>query len=196
MSAMKTPNSTMAAASAATGMTKASAAERSLASLARSISAASDRADDPFDQVVHLLEDRFSLFVRGASGDDFLAGVVLERPLEYRVGPLLHLAEDRVGFLAAGLGHRLAVGRHLDVALLQAAADEVLHRLAFQGFLGGLGVRREPVPLGAGQVAFRRERRLVGGITAHIDPAPLGGLHPHLRAVDVARDDVRPLGAQ
>src|SRR5258708_20640430 len=91
MSGMKTPNSTMAAASAATGMTKASAAERSLASLARSISAASDRADDPFDQVVHLLEDRFSLFVRGASGDDFPPRVVLERPLEHRLDPLLHL---------------------------------------------------------------------------------------------------------
>src|SRR5258708_17193872 len=171
MSGMKTPNSTMAAASAATGMTKASAAERSLASLARSISAASDRADDPFDQVVHLLEDRFSLFVRGASGDDFLAGVVLERPLEHRVGPLLHLSEDLVGFLAAGLGHRRAVRRHLDVALLQAAADEVLHRLAFQGFPGGLVVPREPGPLRPGQGASRRWRRPRGGTASHIETA-------------------------
>src|SRR6266851_1010854 len=136
---MKTPNSTMAAASAATGMTNASAAERSLAPLACSISAGSDGADHSFDQVVHLLEHRLSLLIGRAGRDDFLAGIVLERSLEHRIGALLHLGEDRVGFLAAGLGHRLAVGRHLDVALLQAAADEVLHGRALHRRLGEVG---------------------------------------------------------
>src|SRR5258706_670391 len=193
--AMKPPKRTSAAASAATGMANASAAGPS-ATRARGAganTAASDGTNHPFDQIVHLLEDRLGLLVGGAGRDDLLAGIGLQRTLEDRVAPLLHLGEDTVGFLARRLGHRLPIRRHLHEALLQAAAHEIDHRLAFERGVDVSGVGREPAPFRAGEVALGRQRRLVGVVAADVDAAPLRGLDHHLRTVDVAGDHVHAL---
>src|SRR5258705_2605020 len=198
---MNTPNSASAAASAASGIASASAASATLGAQTLPAlylpclipSLPLYLSIDALDQVVHLLEQRLGLLVGGARRDDFLAGVVLERALEDRVGALLHLGQHGVGLLAPGLGHGLAVGRHLDVALLESAAHEVLHGLAFEGRADVVGVDRQPVPLRAGEVTLRRERRLVDVIAANVDAAALGRLDHDLGTVDVAGDHVDAL---
>src|SRR5882672_12665278 len=99
---MNTPKTTIAAASAATGITSASAAWRHWPSRADAIGVASDLADHALDQIVHLLEHHVGLLVRGPRGDDDVARarVVLQRALEDDEVALHHLRLDRVGVLA------------------------------------------------------------------------------------------------
>src|SRR5215470_12864376 len=113
---MNTPNTASAAASAPTGMRTASAVRLMGAA------AASDLADHPQHEIVHLLERDVGLLLRRAGGDDGLAGVVLERPLEDDVAALEHLRLDGVGVLPRRLGRRRTVRRRLHEPLLQAAA--------------------------------------------------------------------------
>src|SRR6185369_2129991 len=153
----------------------------------------SDLADHAFNQVVHLLQHRVGLLQRGAGGDDFLAGVVLERALEYLKGALHHGRLDAVGLGLGGRRHGLAVGRHFHEAVLEAAAHEVLEGLALHGVLGVHGVHREPVPFGAGEVALGRQRRLVGVVAAGKNAALFGGFHDDLGAVHVTGDHVHAL---
>src|SRR5882724_10142268 len=150
---MNTPKTTIAAASAATGITSASAAWRHWPSRADAIGAASDLADHALDQIVHLLEHHVGLLVRGSGGDDGVAGVVLQWALEDHVVALEHLRLDAVRALARVVGHRAAVGPGLDEAVLQPAAHEVVHRLPGHRVLDVRRVRRRPAPLGAGQIA-------------------------------------------
>src|SRR5213594_2223409 len=126
---MKMPKTTIAAASAAIGITSASAAWRHGPERSDAIAARSDLADHALDQIVHLLEHHVGLLVRGPRGDDGVARVVLQRALEDDEVALHHLRLDRVGVLARRITRRAAVGARLDEALLQAAAHEVVHRL-------------------------------------------------------------------
>src|SRR5713226_5975305 len=106
---MKTPKTTIAAASAPIGMTSASAAGRRRPACAGAMDDASDLADHALHEIVHLLERDLGLLVRGAGRDHGLAGVVLQRSLEEGVVALHHLRLDGVGVLARRRGHRLAI---------------------------------------------------------------------------------------
>src|SRR6267142_1103739 len=190
---MNTPKTTIAAASAAVGITSASAAWRHGPERSDAIAARSDLADHALDQIVHLLEHHVGLLERGPRGDDGVARVVLQRTLEDDEVALHHLRLHGVGVLARRVAHRTAVGAGLDEAFLQAAAHEVVHRFAGHRVLHVRGVRRGPIPLGAGQIALGGQRRLIGVIAADEDATALRGLDDHLRAVDVTGDDVHAL---
>ena len=83
-------------------------------------------ADHALDQVVHLLEHDVGLLLRDAGGDDGLAGVVLERALEDRRSrPSSCSAFTASAFFRAASATAVAVGRRLDEAFLEAAAQEV-----------------------------------------------------------------------
>src|SRR5258706_8069357 len=187
------PNSSIAAASAPTGMTSASTEGPRLPARASAMRPRLDLADHTLDQIVHLFEHRIGL-LQGLTGrDDLLAGVVLERALEDDVFALHHRRVDAVGLLPGRVRHRLAVRRHFHEALLQAAAHEILEWGPGHRILDVLRVGREPIPFGAGQVALGRQRRLVGVIAAGEDAALLGGLDDDLGTVDVAGDHVDAL---
>ena len=104
-----------------------------------------------------------------------------------------HLRLDVLGVLLGRVGDHRAVRRHLDVAFLQAAAQEVRVRLAGLRRVDHRLVRGEPVPFGAGQVGVRRELGLAGVVAADHLAALGGGLDDDLRAVDVHREDVDAL---
>src|SRR5882672_4162146 len=107
---MTMPKTAIAAASAPTGIAIASADRRRRPDGPGAMTTSSDLADDALGQIVHLLEQRLGLLQRRPAGDDRLAGVVLQRPLEDDVVALQHLRLDGVGVLARALGHGLAVG--------------------------------------------------------------------------------------
>src|SRR2546427_5469587 len=127
---MKMPKTTIAAASAAIGITSASAAWRHEPERSDAIAARSDLADHALDQIVHLLEHHVGLLVRGPGGDDGVAGVVLQRALEDHVVALEHLRLDGVRALPRVVDHGAAVGPGLDGAVLEPAAHEGAHRLS------------------------------------------------------------------
>ena len=131
--------------------------------------------------------------IGGARRDDLVAGIVLERSLDDGIAALHDLGQDRVGIRPRRLAHRRPVGAHLDEALGDAAAHEVRQRLAGHHLGDEALVDLRPVPLRAGEVELRRERALVGVVAADIGAASGGGLDHHLRAVDVAGDDVDAL---
>src|SRR5450631_1223680 len=112
---MNRPNNTIEAASAPTGIAKASTAE---ASRPDPEATDSDLSDHALDQVVHRLEHRLRLLVSLAGGDHFLAGVVLQRALEDDEVALHHFGLHRIGLGLARRRGRLAIGRHLHVAVL------------------------------------------------------------------------------
>src|SRR5437867_4528063 len=122
---MKSPKTTIAAASAAIGITSASAAWRHRPERSDAIAPRSDLADHALDQIVHLLEHHVGLLVRGPGGDDGVAGVVLQWALEDHVVTLEHLRLDAVCALARVIGQRAAVGPGLDESVLPPAAYEV-----------------------------------------------------------------------
>src|SRR5215467_13843124 len=190
---MKSPKTTIAAASAPIGIASASAARRHGPGRSDAIAPGSDLADHALDQIVHLLEHHVGLLVRGPRGDDGVARVVFERALEDHEVALHHLRLDRVGALASRVADRAAVGAGLHEAVFQTPAHEIVHRLTGHRVLDVRGVGRRPVPLGAGQVALGCQGRLVGVIAAYEDAAALGGLYDHFRAVDVAGDDIHAL---
>src|SRR5450830_1823670 len=157
---------------------------------------ASDRADHAFDEVVHLFELKVGLLEHLAGGQDGVALVVLERALEDVEAAREHLGLDLVGVLLGRLAHAAAIGRHLHVAFLQAAAQEVGVRLAGLGGLDDGLVGGEPVPFGAGQVGGRGQLGLAGVVAADHLAALGGGLDHHLGAVDVHGEHVHALIGQ
>src|SRR5580692_7054116 len=114
MTAMNSPNTAIAAISAATGIAMASAAGPSLIA-GEELTALSHLADHALDQIIHAFQRRLGLLVRSAGGDDDFAGVVLERALEDRVFTLFHFCLNAVGLLARRFRHGLAVRRHFHV---------------------------------------------------------------------------------
>ena len=88
---------------------------------------------------------------------------------------------------------RLAIGRALDDLFLQAAAIEVRDGFAGGDHLHELRIERLPVPLRAGEIGLRRQRRLVDVIAADHRAAARGVLDHGLRAVDVTGEDVDAL---
>src|SRR5450755_2549642 len=129
------------------------------------------RALHPVDEVAHAFESNVSLPLRSASGDHFLARVVFQR-----TGINVHAAVHELGFGFIRLGlrgvrHGRAVGRHLDEALFEAAAHQVIPGLALLDLLDVRLVHDLPIPLGAGEVTLGRQSRLASVITGAENPA-------------------------
>src|SRR6185436_16682046 len=78
-----------------------------------------DLSAHSLDEIVHALERDVRLRLLHACGDDFVA---LERPLVDDHGSVRELRLRFIGFLLRVLRHWRAIGRHLDEALLEAAA--------------------------------------------------------------------------
>ena len=117
----------------------------------------------------------------------------LQRSLDDGEAALHHFGQRGVELLARRLADGGAERAHLDEAVGQAAAGEVGQRLAGHELVDEHLVDLGPVPFGAGEVFFRRQRALVGVVAADEGAAAGGRLDHHLRAVDMAGDDVGAL---
>src|SRR5690606_33108251 len=111
-----------------------------------------ERAFHAFDEIVHLLEHDGALPLLLPFGDHHLALIVLQRSLEDDELARGQLCLRLLGLRLRFLGHGRAVGRHLDEALLEAAAHEVLPTLLVPDSIDVVLVHDGPVPLGAGEV--------------------------------------------
>src|ERR1700722_3922034 len=151
------------------------------------------RADHALDQIVHLLELGVLLAALGARGDDGLALVVHQRALEDRKTLGQERGLDLVGVLAGLFAHCRTIGRDLDDLFLQTAAIEVRDAFARRDHLEEFRIERFPIPLRAGEIGLRRERRLVDVLAAPHGAAAGALFHPRVRAVDVAGQDVNAL---
>src|SRR2546429_5353834 len=98
---MKMPKTTIAAASAAIGITSASAAWRHEPERSDAIAARSDLADHALDQIVHLLEHHVGLLVRASRGDDGVAALSFSGPLKITKSPFTICALIVSAFLRA-----------------------------------------------------------------------------------------------
>ena len=115
--------------------------------------AAHDRADDAFDEVVHLLELDVGLLERLPAGDRRCAPLLSFRRRRSKMSKLpaiISRLDRRRRSSSPASAHHRAVRRHLDVAFLQAAAQEVRMRLA--------GLRRLDHGLVGGRASSTRRR--------------------------------------
>src|SRR3984957_16155240 len=138
------------------------------------------RADHALDQIVHLLELGILLAALGACGDDGLALVVHQRALEDRKTLGQERGLDLVGVLARLLAHGRTIGRDLDDLFLKAAAIEVRDAFARRDHLEEFRIQRFPIPLRAGEIGLRRERRLVDVLAAPHGAAAGALFHPRV----------------
>src|SRR5450631_2647876 len=90
----------------------------------------SHRADHAFDEIVHLLEFGVGLLQRLARWNHDRALVALEPAGEDVERARDHFCLDIIGHLLGRVRHHRAIGRHLHVAFLEPAAQEVRVRLA------------------------------------------------------------------
>src|SRR5260370_42227752 len=151
------------------------------------LAASRHRAQDSLQQIVglpqnavveteRLLDHHITLVILEGPDEDRLAGLEVRDGGGYGLPRRLGSAGSEGG----AFHHVLVVSAFVDVGQLLSPGDQ-----------GGIaGIDRAPFQLGARNKALGGERALIGIMAAGLDPAGLGTLDHHLRAVDMTSDDV------
>src|ERR1700737_799927 len=119
------------------------------------------RPDHSLDKIAHLLELRIGLTTIDAGRNHDIAFIILERTLEDDVIAGSELRLDVVSLLAGRIRDLGPIGSDLDQAFLQAATIEIRAGLATGEHPRETRVEPLPVPLRAGEMRLRRQRRCV-----------------------------------